>query len=61
MIGKLILKASPLAALMLAACAQNLPPAADADDIQRAVDHAEQELASAKASARPVGLEVSGS
>lgn len=60
MIRKLILKASPLAALMLAACAQNLPPAADAEDIQRAVDHAEQELASAKAAAQPIGVDVSG-
>lgn len=36
--------------LLLAACGQQLPPAADADDIQRAVDRAE--LAAATATAK---------
>ena len=40
--------------LLLAACAQQLPPAADADDINRAVAKAEQQLAAAKSAATPV-------
>ena len=39
-----------VAALLLAACGQpQLPPAASADSIDRAVNNAEQELATAKA------------
>jgi hypothetical protein len=36
-------------ALLLAACGQQLPPAASADEIQRAVDRAEMAAASAVA------------
>jgi len=37
--------------LLLAACAQELPPAASADEIQRAVDRAEMAAATATAHA----------
>ena len=46
--------AMPLTLLLLAACAQELPPAASADEIQRAVDRAELAAASAAAKATTV-------
>jgi outer membrane biogenesis lipoprotein LolB len=61
MSARFFLRVAPLAALLLAACAPEVPPAAAADDIQRAVDRAERELASAKAAAAPVAIEVTGS
>ena len=58
---RFLFRLPPVAALFLAACAQQMPPAAEAEDIQRAVDHAEQELASAKAAAEPIATRISGS
>lgn len=37
--------------LLLAACGQQLPPPASAEDIQRAVDRAERQLAEARSEA----------
>jgi predicted small lipoprotein YifL len=37
--------------LLLAACGQQLPPAASAEDIQKAVDRADQQLAAAQSAA----------
>ena len=58
--ANLISRLFPLFAVLMVACAPEVPPAAKAEDIQRAVDQAERELASAKAAATPITPDLSG-